>query len=195
MRSRKFLIAALCLTVAVSALSGCNRSPQPQGFTMPPAAVVIAPVVTADVPIYLDEIGKTVAKESVTIQPQVSGKLDVRYFADGADVKAGQKLFTIDARPFQALVDSAQRSSSRRRRSGRSHGSISIATRICCRPRLCPNRIMTRRRTPSRLGKPTSKRRSAAGNREIESQLLHDRVAHRRAGRIATGRSRKRGDG
>ncbi len=63
---------------------------------MPPAAVVIAPVVTADVPIYLDEIGKTVAKESVTIQPQVSGKLDRRDFADGADVKAGQKLFTID---------------------------------------------------------------------------------------------------
>ena len=82
--------------IAVAAMSllfvpGCNRSNQQAGFSMPPAAVVIAPVTTADVPVYLDEIGKTSAKEVVTIQPQVSGKLQARFFADGAEVTAGQK--------------------------------------------------------------------------------------------------------
>ena len=36
--------------------------------------------------------------------PQVSGKVDALHFADGADLKAGQILFTIDVRPFEATL-------------------------------------------------------------------------------------------
>jgi multidrug efflux system membrane fusion protein len=71
----------------------------------PPAAVVVAPAVAQDVPVYLDEIGKTVASEFVTIRPQVGGKVTQIHFKDGASVKKGDLLFTIDPRPFQAALN------------------------------------------------------------------------------------------
>jgi multidrug efflux system membrane fusion protein len=61
-----------------------------------------------DVPIYLDADGKTVAREVVMIQPQVPGRITEIHFTDGARVKRGQPLFTIDPRPFRALVDQAE---------------------------------------------------------------------------------------
>jgi membrane fusion protein, multidrug efflux system len=75
---------------------------------MPPPVVTTAPVVTQDVPAYLDEIGKTTATEVVNIVPQVSGKIIGKSFEDGADLHAGEKLFAIDPRPYQAALDQAQ---------------------------------------------------------------------------------------
>ena len=46
--------------------------------------------------------------EVVSIQPQVSGRITQIHFADGADVKVGQVLFTIDPRPFQAQLNMAE---------------------------------------------------------------------------------------
>jgi len=68
----------------------------------------VAAAVTRDVPIYLDEIGKFVAREVVTIQPQVTGRITKIHFTDGADVKTGDALFTIDPRPYQAQLDAAE---------------------------------------------------------------------------------------
>jgi membrane fusion protein, multidrug efflux system len=75
----------------------------------PPARpVAVAKVVTKDVPLYLDEIGTCAAYETVLVQAQVSGKIITRDFQDGADVKKGDLLFTIDPRPFQATLDQAK---------------------------------------------------------------------------------------
>ena len=59
-------------------------------------------------PTYLDAIGKTVAREVVSIQPQVSGRITKIHFTDGANVKKGQLLFTIDTRPFESKLKQAQ---------------------------------------------------------------------------------------
>lgn len=61
-----------------------------------------------DVPIYLDAIGKTVAREVVAIQPQVSGRIIKIHFTDGANVRKGDMLFTIDTRPFEAALHQAE---------------------------------------------------------------------------------------
>src|ERR1019366_878844 len=77
--------------------------------TQPPARpVAVAKVTTKDVPLYLDEIGTCAAYETVQIQSQVSGQIIARNFQDGADVKKGDPLFTIDPRPYQAALDQAQ---------------------------------------------------------------------------------------
>lgn len=92
-------------------LAACGKSEPPQppgGGGMPPAAVKVAPAVAGDVPLYRDEIGRCVARESVTLQPQVSGRIVQIHFVDGADVKAGDLLFTIDPRPFQAQLAAAE---------------------------------------------------------------------------------------
>lgn len=74
----------------------------------PPRPVVVAKVMTKDVPLYLDEIGTCAAYETVQVQAQVSGQIVARHFQDGADVKQGDLLFNIDPRPYQAALDQAQ---------------------------------------------------------------------------------------
>jgi len=77
--------------------------------TQPPVRpVLVAKVTTKDVPIYLDEIGTCAAYETVQVQAQVSGKILQRHFQDGAEVKKGDLLFTIDPAPFQAALDQAK---------------------------------------------------------------------------------------
>src|SRR3954447_279369 len=87
--------------------TGCANKAA-QSFNRPPAPVSATAAVAQDVPAYLDAIGKTVAREVVSVQPQVAGRITQINFTDGADVKKGQLLFTIDTRPFEANVKQAQ---------------------------------------------------------------------------------------
>jgi len=95
-------ISGLC-----AALTGCVNKAQPN-FERPPAPVVVATAVSQDVSNYMDALGKIVARETVQIQPQVSGRITQIHFTDGANVKKGQLLFTIDPRPFEANLKQAQ---------------------------------------------------------------------------------------
>lgn len=92
--------------------AGCRGTAQ-QGFDRPPAPVQVTEAISQDVPTYIDAIGKTVAREVVSIQPQVSGRITRIHFTDGANVKKGQLLFTIDTRPFEANLKQAQANYSR----------------------------------------------------------------------------------
>src|SRR6266478_8841283 len=74
----------------------------------PARPALVAKVVTQDVPLYLDEIGTCAAYETVQLQAQVSGVIIGRHFQDGSDVKKGDLLFTIDPRPYQAVLDQAK---------------------------------------------------------------------------------------
>jgi multidrug efflux system membrane fusion protein len=98
--------------LSASLFTGCVNKAQ-QNFERPPAPVSVTVAVTQDVPTYLDAIGKTVAREVVSIQPQVSGRIIKIHFTDGADVKKGAMLFTIDPRPFEANVRQAEANVSR----------------------------------------------------------------------------------
>jgi multidrug efflux system membrane fusion protein len=104
------LAAGLLVAAAWGAISGCARSGGPGGQApaRPPAAVTVATAVSRDVPVYLDEIGKTVAVEVVSVVPQVGGKLVVAHVQDGDYVEKGQLLFEIDPRPFEAALAAAQ---------------------------------------------------------------------------------------
>src|SRR4030095_7059022 len=100
-------VAALVVSGVLGLLGGCEKK-APASFERPPAPVTVAAAVTQDVPNYIDAIGKFVAREVVSIQPQVSGRITQIHFADGADVNVGQVLFTIDPRPFQAQLNMAE---------------------------------------------------------------------------------------
>jgi multidrug efflux system membrane fusion protein len=93
-------------------LGGCANKAQ-QSFERPPSPVQVTVAISQDVPTYLDAIGKTVAREVVSIQPQVSGRIMKIHFTDGANVKKGALLFTIDTRPFEANLRQAQANLSR----------------------------------------------------------------------------------
>jgi membrane fusion protein, multidrug efflux system len=93
---------------SLASFAGCTNKAAQQGFERPPAPVSVTKAVMQDVPTYIDAIGKTVAREVVSIQPQVSGRITKIHFTDGANVKKGDLLFTIDTRPFEANVRQAQ---------------------------------------------------------------------------------------
>jgi len=89
-------------------LSGCSNKAAQVPFERPPAPVSAVAAVEQDVPTYIDAIGKTVSREVVSIQPQVSGRITQIHFADGANVKKGDLLFTIDPRPFEVALSQAK---------------------------------------------------------------------------------------
>ena len=95
-------MSGLCATLA-----GCVNKAQ-QSFERPPAPVVVSTAISQDVSNYMDALGKIVAREVVSIQPQVSGRIVKIHFTDGANVRKGQLLFTIDPRPFEANLKQAQ---------------------------------------------------------------------------------------
>jgi len=104
---RSIRFGLICALTPALLLTGCKKG-DPPAFQRPPALVTVATAATADVPVYLDEVGHTVAREVVSIQPQVSGTITQILFTDGADLKKGDPLFTIDPRPFQAQVSAAE---------------------------------------------------------------------------------------
>ena len=72
------------------------------------------PVVTAAKPVVRDIVeddefvGRFEAVDEVAIRSRVGGYLDEVHFTDGAMVKKGDLLFTIDQRPYQAAYDAAK---------------------------------------------------------------------------------------
>jgi multidrug efflux system membrane fusion protein len=106
MQTRSFVALTVAL-LSVVVLAGCE-SRTPTGFARPPAPVSVVAAVTQNVPVYLDSVGKTVASEVVSIQPQVSGRITEIHFADGQNLKTGDLLFTIDPRPYEAQLHSAE---------------------------------------------------------------------------------------
>ena len=76
-----------------------------QGGPMP---VTVAKPVSRKVVDTADFSGRFQAAATVQITSRVSGYLESATFTEGALVKSGDVLFTIDARPFQAAVDQAK---------------------------------------------------------------------------------------
>ena len=108
-RRRRWVVQIWCGFVLSSAglVLGCGKKNE-AAVERPPAPVTVAAAITQNVPVYIDAVGKIVAREVVSIQPQVSGRITQIHFADGADVKVGQLLFTIDPRPYQAQLNQAE---------------------------------------------------------------------------------------
>jgi len=74
----------------------------------PPVPVVTAVAERKDVPVQIQAIGTVEPLSTVTVKPQVGGVIDAVHFSEGADVRAGELLFTIDRRPYEAALRQAE---------------------------------------------------------------------------------------
>ena len=106
--ARKLLPTAhhpVALVIALSALAGCGKEPP----KLAPAPLEVRTVVVEarDVAVSTEYVAQTQSSQAVNIQARVSGFLDKRIYTEGAVVKAGQVLFKMDPKPFQAQVDGA----------------------------------------------------------------------------------------
>ena len=72
-----------------------------------PVPVLATAAVSSDVPVYLNAVGTTKALNTVTVRPQIDGKLIAVNFQEGQDVKKGDILAQIDPTTFKATYDQA----------------------------------------------------------------------------------------
>ena len=96
------------LPLLVLTLASCNK-PQPAApMAFPPTTVSVSPPLQQQVQEWDEFTGRIDAIETVEIRPRVSGYLDKVHFKSGQMIKAGDLLFTVDSRPFQAVLDRAE---------------------------------------------------------------------------------------
>src|SRR5262245_48814929 len=113
-RSIATVIGGLVIVAVVYAIVTQTREPQNQrqggrfrGGGEGPVPVLVSPAKTDDIPVYLDGVGTTRALNTVTVRPQVDGKLSAILFKEGEDVERGAVLATIDPVTYQAQLDQA----------------------------------------------------------------------------------------
>jgi membrane fusion protein, multidrug efflux system len=96
--------------------AGGQRSGSRQGSGRPrrgdaqsqgPTPVLVADAKTTDVPVYIDGVGSVKAMNTVTVRPQVSGKIVEVDFEEGQDIKKGDVIVRIDDAVYKAALDQA----------------------------------------------------------------------------------------
>ena len=98
----------LCLAAAASlALAACSPSPPAAPAAAPPQVSVLT-VHRGSVPFSIELPARTSAWLVAQIRARVDGIVQQREYREGADVKAGQRLFAIDPAPYNAALDSAR---------------------------------------------------------------------------------------
>lgn len=92
--------------MAIALLGTACSDPAPP-VQAPPTVVVASPLAqrVAD---WDDYSGRFEAVETVDVRPRVSGAIESVHFRDGEQVKKGQLLFVIDARPYSAALARAK---------------------------------------------------------------------------------------
>jgi membrane fusion protein (multidrug efflux system) len=95
----------LWLTAAVL-VAGCSKeAPLPRPQAVDVTAMTIEP---RDAPVVYEFVGQTQSSREVEIRARVDGFLEKRVYTEGALVKAGQTLFVMDRRPFEAALQQAR---------------------------------------------------------------------------------------
>ncbi len=105
MKTVDFRFVAVLAIVLV--LPGCGKQAAKTG----PAAgvpVVVETVTREDVPLEWHGVGAVEAIQAVAVKAQVGGALTAVHFTEGAEVRKGDLLFTLDERPFQAALRAAE---------------------------------------------------------------------------------------
>lgn len=104
----------LAVPLLVAALvAGCGKKADAPAAAAgaagpPPAEVGVVTVAARDVGLITELPGRLEASRVAQVRARAAGILQKRVFREGSDVRAGQTLFTIDAAPYQAGLQSAQ---------------------------------------------------------------------------------------
>jgi multidrug efflux system membrane fusion protein len=107
------LAAALAVVLAAGGLvayfSADSRAREKAASKGPAAVPVsVAPATQQSIPVRLQAIGNVEAYTSVAVKSRVDGQIVEVHFREGQEVRKGEVLFRIDARPFEAALKQAE---------------------------------------------------------------------------------------
>jgi membrane fusion protein (multidrug efflux system) len=110
---KRFLVLAAALAAAACSPSGgqdkgAGKGGPGPGGGMPPAQVSAVTVEAKALPVAFEYVGQTTGSREVEVRARVTGIIVSRNFEEGARVKKGQSLFTIDRAPYEAALARAQ---------------------------------------------------------------------------------------
>jgi membrane fusion protein (multidrug efflux system) len=101
--------ALRCLTsllLAAVMAGGCSReAPPPRAQAVDVTTVTIAP---KDTPALFEFVGQTQSSREVEIRARIDGFLEKRVYTEGSLVRAGETLFLMDKKPFEATLQQAK---------------------------------------------------------------------------------------
>ncbi len=95
----------LLLSIFLAGQWGCKKAPPPEP---PPTEVTVSRPLQRQIADAVEYTGTTAAPAAVDVRARVTGFLDKVQFEPRSRVKAGDVIFEIDARPFQAALDRAE---------------------------------------------------------------------------------------
>ena len=102
-------IYSIVFAASLLFLSGCGEEKKAEAPKAPPPLVVETVTVQKEIyPFWVQYTGMTKAISSQEIRARVSGRLEKRFFEDGAYVKKGDKLFLIEQSQYQSNLDAAK---------------------------------------------------------------------------------------
>src|SRR4051794_15963551 len=101
--------SGVVLATVLAGLTGCgSQGPSKVAAQAPPPTVEIANAAVGDADIYVEYPGQTYARNMVDVRGRVEGYIEKWLFRPGQEVAAGQPLYILDLRPFQAQVQQAR---------------------------------------------------------------------------------------
>jgi len=100
---RRFRSAAALAVITVALFQGCKQVTAPQ--EPPPPTVTVSRPLQREVIRWDEYSGYLSSPKTVTVNARVSGLIEEAPFQEGAIVHAGDLLFKVDPRPFQADLD------------------------------------------------------------------------------------------
>jgi RND family efflux transporter MFP subunit len=104
MTDRRSFLVAMMLGALVTGCGDASRAAGPP----PPPIVKVGLVVEQDVPISAEWVGTLVGYVTAQIRARVAGHLISQNYTEGSVVKAGDLMFQVDPRPYQAALDQAE---------------------------------------------------------------------------------------
>jgi len=97
-------LSALVLVALSAAACGDAKKPPPAQ----PPVVYVAPATKRDLPLYVEAVGSLDGYVNADIRARVRGYLEGQGYKDGASVRAGQQLFSIEASEYVSAVSNAK---------------------------------------------------------------------------------------
>ena len=185
------------MLIVAMAWAGCGKPAAKNSGPNAPAVSVALPI-KRTVNEWDEFTGRLASPETVELRARVSGYIEKVHFKEGGEVKQGDLLFTIDRRPYQAIVDRARAElAAARARAELTAGEAKRAEGLVANKAISTDAFETRTKTATEAAEAVHSAEAALTAAELDLEFtevrapISGRISNARitAGNLVTGGS------